>query len=74
MAMAKNKKEEQPEQPAAPQSQENVDQADLVEVEALRQVNTTLFGHIYPGEKNRKMIDRLLAVQLEKLGEVKIIG
>jgi ABC-type hemin transport system ATPase subunit len=47
---------------------------DLVEVEALRQVNTSLYGHIYPGEKNRKKISRVLAGQLAKLGEVKIIG
>lgn len=67
--MAKNfKKEEPQEQPEVLQS------PDLVQVEAIRQVNTTLFGNLYPGEKNRKMIDRLLAVQLEKLGEVKIIG
>lgn len=67
--MAKNFKKEEPQEQS-----EVLQSPDMVQVEAIRQVNTTLFGNLYPGEKNRKMIDRLLAVQLEKLGEVKIIG
>lgn len=44
---------------------------ELVEVQALRQVNTTLYGNIREGQKGK--LSLTLAKQLEELGEVKIL-
>lgn len=44
---------------------------ELVEVQALRNVNTTLYGNIREGQKGK--VSALMAKQLEKLGEVKIL-
>lgn len=44
---------------------------ELVEVQALRQVNTTLYGNIREGQKGK--VSLILARQLEDLGEVKIL-
>lgn len=44
---------------------------ELVEVQALRQVNTTLHGNIREGQIGK--VSALMAKQLEELGEVKIV-
>lgn len=44
---------------------------ELVEVQALRQVNTTLYGNIPAGKTGK--VSALMAKQLEELGEVKIV-
>lgn len=44
---------------------------ELVEVQALRNVNTTLYGNIREGQKGK--VSALMAKQLEQLGEVKIL-
>ena len=46
-------------------------QDELVEVQALRQVNTSLFGNIREGQTGK--VSAALAAQLEELGEVKIV-
>lgn len=44
---------------------------ELVEVQALRQVNTTLYGNIAAGKIGK--VSALMAKQLEEQGEVKIV-
>lgn len=44
---------------------------ELVEVQALRQVNTTLHGNIAAGKIGK--VSALMAKQLEEQGEVKIV-
>jgi hypothetical protein len=44
---------------------------ELVEVQALRQVNTTLYGNIREGQRGK--VSALMAKQLEEQGEVKIV-
>jgi hypothetical protein len=44
---------------------------ELVEIQALRQINTTLYGNIREGQKGK--VSALMAKQLEKAGEAKIV-
>lgn len=44
---------------------------ELVEVQALRQVNTTLYGNISAGKRGK--VSAAMAKQLEEQGEVKIL-
>jgi hypothetical protein len=68
MAKVSNKKEEQPEVSPASSEEKSV----LVEVLALKNVNTSLYGNIREGHKGK--VGFALAEQLEALGEVKVIG
>jgi len=65
--MAKNKTNSAPQDSGAP-----VNPDSLIEVEAVQQVNTSVYGNIYPGEKNRKSIPIPMAAQLEKAGLVNV--
>ena len=44
---------------------------ELVEVQALRQINTSLYGNIREGQKGK--VSAVLARQLAELGEVVIV-
>lgn len=67
MAKVSNKKEEQPGVSPAVSEEKDV----LVEVLALRQVNTSLYGSFREGQKGK--VSFALAEQLAAAGEVKIL-
>lgn len=64
--LAKQKPEDEPESEDKP--------VELVKVKALKQVNTSAYGHLYPNAKEPYTISKALAEQLSKLGEVEIVG
>jgi len=71
MALSKKDLAQPSEETVEAKTEEKV---DTVKVKALKQVNTSKYGHLYPNAKEPYEISKTLAEQLEKAGEVKIIG
>jgi len=75
MAQSKKDFEAQPSREVVEPSKEEVPaKVETVKVKVLKQVNTTMYGHLYPNAKEPYEISKALAEQLEKLGEVEIVG
>lgn len=73
MALSKKDLEKQASEVVPAPSKEVNTKSEMVKVKALKQVNTTLFGNLYPGAKDPYEISKVLADQLVKLGEVEIV-